>query len=380
MAHIRRRMVHSLSRHFFAVFCRCTVKNRRSPYKLMEACRTCKFMLHKGAKIPDKPAPLGVCKVEFCDKSQNYMKLPEPIERNRPRCYDITMRIVLIILSVFFASVTLYAQTDMVAIPGGAFNMGSGAAETGRRKDETEHPVSLNGFFIGRFEVTQKEYMEVMGVNPSFHKGDDLPVEYVSLLNAIEFCNKLSEKEGLTPVYTVGDKQVTWDREADGYRLPSEAEWEYACRRAADGADAAVTKTAYNTGNVITTDKANYYGRKTLPVGRFPPNGAGLFDMHGNVWEWCWDIYGKYKTDTGDDAAKPAIGWGSGMLCVVRGGSYRSTALYVRSASRGTSAAAYRSWDTGFRLARNVSREPLETTAQDSQYPQDESAGLLETP
>ncbi|MDR0643306.1 MAG: formylglycine-generating enzyme family protein [Treponema sp.] len=239
---------------------------------------------------------------------------------------------------------------QLVSITGGVFRMGSAKAERRRRRDERSREVTVSDFMLSPHEVTQAEYTDVMGINPSHNKGERLPVERVSWFEAIEFCNKLSEREGLEAAYIVSEQKIIWDRGSAGYRLPTEAEWEFACR--------ANTSTAYNVGEVLSTDQANYYGRKTLPVESFPPNGFGLFDMHGNVWEWCWDGYGSYPRETDDPAAE------QDSICVVRGGSFRSTALDARSASRGSSTATYLSRDTGFRVARNLDVDSEDTVKQ----------------
>jgi formylglycine-generating enzyme required for sulfatase activity len=177
----------------------------------------------------------------------------------------------------------------------------------------------------------------------------------------VEYCNKRSRKEGLSPAYTIsgsGDNRtVTWNRNAQGgttgYRLPTEAEWEYACR--------AGTTSPFSTGSNITTSQANYngkspyngnakgtYRKKTVNVGSFPPNAFGLYDMHGNVYEWCWDWYGEYLGGAQTDPQGAA----SGTYRVKRGGSWNAIAQYVRSASRdyGTPSGGY--YDMGFRLVR----------------------------
>jgi formylglycine-generating enzyme required for sulfatase activity len=235
-------------------------------------------------------------------------------------------------------------SSNLVHIQGGVFRMGSSSSERGRRRDESLHSVVIRDFLLSAHEITQAEYAGVMGVNPSHVKGAELPVESVSWFDAINFCNTLSEKEGLAPAYLVRGNRVIWLRDKAGYRLPSEAEWEFACR--------ANSFSPFNVGDVLTTDLANYYGRKTLPVGNFPANAFGVFDMHGNVWEWCWDGYGSYPSEVDSPAAA------QGSVCVLRGGSFRSTAADSRSACRGVSSAKYRSWDAGFRVARNSKPSP----------------------
>jgi formylglycine-generating enzyme required for sulfatase activity len=241
----------------------------------------------------------------------------------------------------------------MVRINGGTFTMGSPASEPERNVAEIQHSVSINPFYMGRYEVTQREWLEIMGNNPSHFKGDNLPVENVSWYDAVEYCNRLSEWERLTPAYTINGTDVTWNKNAKGYRLPTEAEWEYACR--------AGTITAFSTGMNITTNQANYDGNspyngnaggmyrgKTIPVGSFMPNSWGLYDMHGNVWEWCWDWYGEYSRGVQTDPAGPA----SGSRRVFRGGSWYGAGRYLRSASRGSDGPSGRDGNLGFRLVR----------------------------
>ncbi|MDR0784392.1 MAG: SUMF1/EgtB/PvdO family nonheme iron enzyme [Treponema sp.] len=241
---------------------------------------------------------------------------------------------------------------NMVRIAGGTFTMGSPASEAGRYDNEIQHTVRVSSFYLGKYEVTQKEWRDVMGTNPSRFKGDNLPVEQVSWFDAIEYCNKRSVKEGLTPAYTIsgsGDSRtVSWNRAAGGYRLPTEAEWEYACR--------AGSTTAYNTGAGITTSQARYGGSyggsgerdKTIAVGSFAPNAWGLYDMYGNVWEWCWDWYGGYSSGSQTNPA----GASSGSNRVARGGSWNASVQYVRSAGRYYGAPSGRYHSLGFRVLR----------------------------
>jgi formylglycine-generating enzyme len=283
------------------------------------------------------------------------------------------------ILAAFILTLTLHpplpAQTPpnapagMVLIKGGTFTMGSPANEPEREDDETQHKVTVSSFYMGKYEVTQKEYQEIMKDNPSYFKGDNLPVEKITWYHAIEYCNKRSEKEGLTPSYTINTKQkdpnnkneedsikwtVTWNKNANGYRLPTEAEWEYACR--------AGTTTPFSTGSNITTSQANYDGNypynknakgeyrgKTTPVGSFAPNAWGLYDMHGNIFEWCWDWYGDYPTGAQTDP----VGAAADSYRVLRGGYWGDYGQYLRSASRGNINPYGRYDFIGFRLVRN---------------------------
>ena len=219
---------------------------------------------------------------------------------------------------------------ELVLIPAGKFMMGS---DKGDPDEKPVHEATISKpFYMSKTEVTQAQYQAVMGSNPSYFKGDDLPVESVSWDDAVEFCEKLSD-----------------DKEGRDYRLPTEAEWEYACRGG--------TTTPFYTGGTISTEQANYvYGSgqkgtrrgKTTPVGRFPPNPFGLCDMHGNVWEWCSDWYDKnyYSKSPAVDPQGPA----TGSLRVVRGGSWRYNPRLCRSAYRGYDAPGRRYGNYGFRV------------------------------
>lgn len=255
---------------------------------------------------------------------------------------------------------------NFVLIEGGTFEMGSPETENCRSEDETQHTVTVSDFYMGIYEVTQAEYAEVMGNNPSNFSGENLPVENVTWLDAVRYCNALSEKEGLTPVYTFDGVTITWNRSADGYRLPTEAEWEYACR--------AGTITPFNTENSISAEEANYYGhypyeiegnyfsqgnletkpgeyrQMTVEVDSFSSNKWGLYNMHGNVGEWVWDYYGAYHTEEQTDPA----GAESGTLRVYRGGGWNDFAKNMRSAYRAALAEDKGSFNIGIRLVRNA--------------------------
>ncbi|MBD2268581.1 SUMF1/EgtB/PvdO family nonheme iron enzyme [Anabaena sp. FACHB-1391] len=209
---------------------------------------------------------------------------------------------------------------DMVEIPGGTFIMGSPKSEAKRGSNEgPQHQVTVPSFYMGKYELTQVQYQAIIGTNPSNFKGDNRPVERVSWNNAVEFCKKLSQKT------------------QKNYRLPSEAEWEYACR--------AGTTTPFYFGESITPDLVNYdgnytyasapkgkYRQQTTDVGTFPPNSFGLYDMHGNVWEWCQDDYkNDYINAPTDGSALTSTSW---IRKLLRGGSWDDDPGDCRSAYR----------------------------------------------
>ena len=246
-----------------------------------------------------------------------------------------------------------FLADDMIWINGGTFTMGSPAAESGRSGNEgPQRQVTLSSFYIGRYEITQAEYQEIMGANPSSFKGQDLPVETVSWFDAIDYCNRRSEKEGLIPVYTISGNSVRWNENANGYRLPSEAEWEFACR--------AGSQTPFYTGTSV--NEAGWHsgnsGGRTHPVGTKQPNSWGLYDMHGNVLEWCWDWLGTYSGEAQTDP-RGAI---SGSSRVYRGGCFRFEAHQSRSAFRFGNHPNLRVFLVGLRVARSGSPEELKSS------------------
>ncbi|MHC6201933.1 formylglycine-generating enzyme family protein [Breznakiellaceae bacterium SP9] len=234
---------------------------------------------------------------------------------------------------------------DMVLVPAGTFSMGY---NNGGSSEKPVHQVSISKpFLMGKYPVIQKEWAAVMGSNPSKWKGDTLPVEQVSWFAAVEYCNKRSEKEGLTPVYSGSGTAITGNFNANGYRLPTEAEWEWAAK--GGGKDFIIRKySGSNNADTVAWYDANSGGR-THEVGTKAPNRLGLYDMSGNVWEWCWDWFGNYPRRAQTDP----LGAASGSLRVRRGGDWVLDAAFLRSAYRNSASPANRYEFVGFRVARS---------------------------
>lgn len=251
---------------------------------------------------------------------------------------------------------------DFALIRGGTFQMGSPADEPERSSDETRHSVTVGSFYMSRTEVSQKDYQAVMGANPSDTRGGDLPVTNLTWYDAVEYCNKLSEAAGLTPCYTIDGTTVIWNKAAGGYRLPTEAEWEYAAR--------ANTATPFNFGDYVHNSDANCYNaygynndasgswvngpdaylRHTVAVTQYPANAYGLYNMHGNAAEWVWDWYGEYDTQAVTDPA----GRSGGSAKIVRGGGWNDHPKHIRSAYRGAQPADAGLYSIGVRPVRNA--------------------------
>ncbi len=227
-----------------------------------------------------------------------------------------------------------------IYVEGGSFQMGS---TEGDDDEEPVHTVRVDSFYMGKYEVTQAEWEEVMGSNPSYFKGTNTPVESVSWYDAVEYCNKRSQREGLTPVYTINGESVTADWNANGYRLPTEAEWEYAARGGNES-------KGYKYAGSDNVDQVGWYsgnsGRKTHKVGGKSPNELGLYDMSGNVWEWCWDWYGSYSSGSQTNPKGPS----SGSSRVERGGGWYGLAGHLRSAYRNLYSPGDSDLNLGFRL------------------------------
>ncbi len=246
---------------------------------------------------------------------------------------------------------------DMIFVQGGTFT------------PTENYTVTLSSFLIGKYEITQREYEKVMGANPSFFTGNpELPVESVSWFDAVEYCNRRSMMEGLTPCYSYLDygtdpddwpsdwntgsnhDYISCNWSADGYRLPTEMEWKFASL-------GGVHSQGYTySGSNDIDEVAWYHGnsyqvyglRQTHPVGTKESNEIDTFDMSGNVWEWCWDRYGSYPIGNFTNPTGPI----SGTYRVRRGGSWKNFALICSVSSRYNYSPTSRGWVCGFRVAR----------------------------
>jgi formylglycine-generating enzyme required for sulfatase activity len=245
-------------------------------------------------------------------------------------------------------------------IPAGEFLMGSGAADKwAKDREKPQHRVNITKpFSLGIYPVTQDEYEQVVGENPSKFKGDGRhPVDNVSWFDAVNFCNCLSEQEDLKPYYKIGGETVSVVG-GTGYRLPTEAEWEYACRAGT------MTKWSFGDDESLLTQYAWYKvnsGSEPHAVGELKPNSWGMYDMHGNIREWCWDWYDDeyFQHSPSADPNGPS----SGEYRVLRGGSCYTRSAWVRSAQHLYEKPARGSFNFGFRPSRTyppIKKEPTQ--------------------
>lgn len=241
---------------------------------------------------------------------------------------------IIIVIATMLATEIKSQPIKMVLVEGGTFTT------------ETKEIVTVSSFYMAKFEVFQKIYKEVMGYNPSEFKGDNLPVEKVTWYDAIEFCNAMSQREGLTPVYTISVDNIQADWSANGYRLPTEAEWEYAARGGKGS-------KGYKYSGSNEVDEVGWYksnsGKKTNPVGRKIANELGIYDMSGNVWEWCWD-----SRRTISESKTDPRGADSERFRMRRGGSWTSDAVFIRPANRNSFSPSSSSSTLGFRVVRTA--------------------------
>ncbi|MCP4663107.1 MAG: formylglycine-generating enzyme family protein [bacterium] len=239
----------------------------------------------------------------------------------------------------------------MIALPGGTFVMGSPEDEPERRDIEVRHQVTVSPFLMSRTTVTRGDYKRIMDLDDAPGPGRAKhPVTEVTWFDAVRFCNRLSEEAGLEPCYEVENEEVSWINDSGGYRLPTEAEWEYAARAGTEG------RWSFGDDQARLGDFAWFddnSGNEAHPVAKKEPNPWGLYDMHGNVLEWCWDVFAEYDTGPAADPRGPK----SGALRVLRGGSYWGGPWGLRSADRDGDGPVGRNGGIGFRCVRRPRRQ-----------------------
>jgi len=275
------------------------------------------------------------------------------------------LRVIFLSLTfaAFFAPVSAWAQAthgqnpNLVRIPGGTFLMGTHSG--GNDNERPVRMVTISGFYMSRHPVTQGEWFDVVGSNPSHFQGGrlaagvnwrNLPVENVSWFDAVEFANWKSIWAGLEPAYTItgtgANRTVVWNREANGYRLPTEAEWEFAAR-GGDRTPGHFIFSGSDTADEVAWHQGNSGGR-THEVGRLRPNALGLYDMSGNVSEWVYDRFGPYPSAAQTNPTGPA----AGVSRVARGGGWNLPPGNARSAIRRVVNPVNRYTFIGFRVVR----------------------------
>ena len=292
-----------------------------------------------------------------------------------------TLKLIVTIL-VGVTAIAATANASSTTVPDN-FVLVKGGAFKNTKSNYFGKGVTISDFYIGKYDITQKEWTEVMGSNPSKFQGDNLPVEMVNWYDSIEYCNKRSIKEGLQPYYNIDQNKrdpnnkpdpdfgdlddikwtVTINPKANGYRLPTEAEWEYA----ASGGQSSKNFTYSGSDDV---DEVAWYWKnsgdqylsgvwlwpvlqqnhnQTKPVGSKKPNELGLYDMSGNVREWCWDWHGDLKSNVSDPQ-----GSSSGFRRVWKGGGWMGADYCCAPSFRGDLAANGKGPDQGFRVCRNL--------------------------
>ncbi len=285
---------------------------------------------------------------------------PEPLTESKPELPLEELRdIPDAEMTASLSETKLNEPLDMGEVPGGTFLMGSRESDRDALDDEKpQHEVMLSAFCISRYPITRQLYRDIVGSSPAQWDRDSddeqLPANYVNWSDAVQFCNALSVRVGLSPCYRIDGNDVEWDREADGYRLPTEAEWEYACRAGTN------TKWFFGDDSRELGDYAWFRGNsenRVHPVGEKKPNAWRLYDMSGNVWEWCWDWFAEYSSQrirALSDPTRPKKS-SSRVWC---GGSCNDSPRSLRSASRRWSNPERRNAIIGFRCVRAPRRQP----------------------
>ncbi len=299
-----------------------------------------------------------------------------PVQRHI-RCFLIT--------GVFFPSFVQAQPPAMVLVSGGTFSMGCTPEQATCITDESPvRDITVSDFYIGKYEITQKQWQAETGQNPSYfwQCGEECPVENFNWYDALAFCNLLSRKYGYRPCYYTNpgystqfanndwplttaptNQTIYWDRSANGFRLPSEAEWEYAARggnvlsvQTTYSGSNTINNVAWYSGNSVVSYSPNLNGYGPSPTGLKTPNALGLYDMSGNVWEYCYDFYISPYPSASNQECNPA-GPATGTRRVARGGSFYANASFVRIAERADTPTgtdpALSSQFIGIRLARN---------------------------
>jgi len=240
---------------------------------------------------------------------------------------------------------------DLVRVEPGTFVMGADDEDAPLYRYGPAHNVQITkAFYMAIYEVTQKQYEKVMnGSNPSRIKNDSMPVDFVDWIDAVTFCNSLSKMENYEPCYTINGNDVTCNFDATGYRLPTEAEWEYACR----AGDA--TKYGGQVDDVAWTNR-NALDKAPHASGTRDMNAWGIYDMHGNVWEWCWDLYDElfYETRPNPDVDPKGPATSDFSFRVIRGGSYLDGPQFATSSARDGASNTSGNFNLGFRVVRKT--------------------------
>lgn len=228
-------------------------------------------------------------------------------------------------------------EDGFILLPSGSFLMGN---DEGLKYEKPTHRVGISAFAISPFEVTFKEWLDIMGHLPgNMEVNPAQSAEFITWYEAVDYCNRLSIKRGFEPAYKIDGTKVEWDKRANGYRLPTEAEWEYAARAGSD--------TLYS-GSDTPAQVAVFEADGPMSPGTLRPNAFGLYDMSGNVAEWCWDWWAPYDPTPVDDPDGPSIG----VERVFRGGSWYGTDRSVTVSARSSSHPSNRQRGVGLRLVR----------------------------
>jgi len=257
-----------------------------------------------------------------------------------------TYKIILFTLIHFILIAIPVISQNMVLVEGGTFQMGS---NSGDDSEKPVHDVLINSFYISNHEVTQREWEDIMSDNNSQYKNENLPVQNINWDEAVQYCNLRSSREGLNKCYSFEEKngQIKCDWNMNGYRLPTEAEWEYSARGGKKS-----QKKIYSGSNEI--DIVSWYfssiGDTVHNVMTKTPNELGLYDMSGNVWEWCWDWFGKYS----DKLQKNPVGAISGTHRIIRGGAWDEEENCCSVSYREGADPSFKSDNIGFRIVRTT--------------------------